>query len=172
MGHLLRIYSPDQLPKILGIFAKLHFQWAGVEWILETELTAREIIEDAMKDTKANIKPVIASELIVVDLEHLYEFASGDRDHAERFLQLFVEQAKTDLSNMIKAERDEIWRDGAHSLKSGASGIGAWQVVDAAENAQRQMFPVTAEQRQTHIDILTRRLADVTKFIRDHQNQD
>jgi len=126
-----------------------------------------------MNDPQANNRPTPGreSDQLIVDLKHLYEFASGDRAHAERFLQLFIEQSEIDLSNLIASKTSETWRDAAHSLKSGAGGIGAWKVVQAAELAQNEALPLTTERCQHHIEILTGRIAEVIAFIKNHRNQ-
>jgi len=76
-----------------------------------------------------------------VDFDHLSHFCAGDQALMEEVIGLFLEQA--DLwGRLLDPEGDgEAWRDGAHTLKGSALGIGAGElgrVCGEAEAAWRE----------------------------------
>jgi HPt (histidine-containing phosphotransfer) domain-containing protein len=76
-----------------------------------------------------------------VDFDHLAIFCAGDTALMEEVIGLFLEQA--DLwGRLLDPDGDgEAWRDGAHSLKGSALGIGAGelgQVCGEAEASWRE----------------------------------
>ena len=101
----------------------------------------------------------------IVDLQHLSEFASGDISKMRRFLALFKEQSKVDFDKIVKSDTSASWRDAVHSLKCGASAIGAWQLVQATDRAQRDDIELRPDCRKTHIENMRGILNDVDAFI-------
>jgi len=109
---------------------------------------------------------------VPVDLDHLLEFASGDKKLAARFLRLFKDQAAIDLDHLAASVDAEGWRDAAHSLKSSASGIGAWRLVEASERAQGEDCPLNDELRKRYMEELILLVSEVTAFIESYLHQE
>lgn len=72
-----------------------------------------------------------------VDLVQLSRYTLGNRSLEGEVLQLFLTQSKLYLSRLQEAKDDKAWRDAAHTIKGSARGIGAWQVADCAEEAEK-----------------------------------
>lgn len=102
---------------------------------------------------------------VLIDHQHLSEFAMGDPTLERRFLRLFLEHAPVDLKRMAGATFEE-FQHAAHSLRSSASSVGAWHV---AEYAQRIL---EAEDRLAHafkdefLEELSRRVEQTLAYIR------
>jgi HPt (histidine-containing phosphotransfer) domain-containing protein len=71
-----------------------------------------------------------------VDFGHLQVYAGGDLELMEEVLGLFREQARMWVRLLDPAAPGEAWRDGAHTLKGSARGIGAFALADACEAAE------------------------------------
>ena len=71
-----------------------------------------------------------------VDFKHLEVYAGGDLALVEEVLGLFREQALMWVRLLDPAAEAEAWRDGAHTLKGSARGIGAFALADACEAAE------------------------------------
>ena len=67
---------------------------------------------------------------------HLETYAGGDMALVEEVLGLFREQAAIWVRLLDPAAEGEAWRDGAHTLKGSARGIGAARLADACEAAE------------------------------------
>jgi HPt (histidine-containing phosphotransfer) domain-containing protein len=76
-----------------------------------------------------------------VDFAYLETYAAGDAGVIEEVLAIFREQA-TMWSRLLDPSGDaQIWRDGAHTLKGAALGVGAFdlaEICDSAEQASGQ----------------------------------
>jgi HPt (histidine-containing phosphotransfer) domain-containing protein len=73
-----------------------------------------------------------------VDFGHLERYAGGDAALVEEVLGLFREQAEIWLRLLDPAAEGQAWRDGAHSLKGSALGIGAFDLAACCEAAERE----------------------------------
>ncbi len=71
-----------------------------------------------------------------VDFDYLQGFCAGDMALVEEVLGLFSEQASLWGRLMDPAGDAEAWRDGAHTLKGSALGIGAEAVAEACDAAE------------------------------------
>ena len=71
-----------------------------------------------------------------VDFAYLEGFAAGDQGVVDEVLALFREQANL-WSTMLDAT-SEGWLDAVHTIKGAARGVGAFQLGDACEIAERQ----------------------------------
>ena len=67
----------------------------------------------------------------VVDFAYLEAFATGDDEVIDEVLALFREQS--DIWGAMLTPGNEGWRDGVHTLKGAARGVGAFQLGDACE---------------------------------------
>jgi hypothetical protein len=72
-----------------------------------------------------------------VDFAHLESFAAGDADLIDEVLSMFREQAALWVRLLDPFGPHDHWRDGAHTLKGAALGIGAFQLADACDAAER-----------------------------------
>jgi hypothetical protein len=67
----------------------------------------------------------------VVDFAYLEDFAAGDEDVVDEVLALFREQSS--IWGAMLNPSSEGWRDGVHTLKGAARGVGAFQLGDACQ---------------------------------------
>jgi HPt (histidine-containing phosphotransfer) domain-containing protein len=70
----------------------------------------------------------------VVDFAYLEGFAAGDDDLIDEVLAIFREQSE--IWGAMLTPGNEGWRDGVHTLKGAARGIGAFQLGDACERCE------------------------------------
>ena len=107
----------------------------------------------------------------LIDRQHLSDFAMGDPALERRFLQLFLDHAGTDLKRMADAGV-EPFQKAAHSLKSSASSIGAWFVVDYLEQILEMPEHVLGPRRDEVLRQLSDRIEETVGHIRhimDHE---
>ena len=71
-----------------------------------------------------------------VDFAYLERFAAGDQAVVDEVLALFRHQAELWLRLLDPRAGAEGWRDGAHSLKGAALGIGAHELAEACDAAE------------------------------------
>jgi HPt (histidine-containing phosphotransfer) domain-containing protein len=67
----------------------------------------------------------------VVDFAYLEQFAAGDEAVVDEVLELFREQSA--IWGAMLTPANDGWRDGVHTLKGAARGVGAIQLGDACE---------------------------------------
>ena len=67
----------------------------------------------------------------VVDFAYLEDFAAGDETVVDEVLALFREQSE--IWGAMLDVANEGWRDGVHTLKGAARGVGAFQLGDACQ---------------------------------------
>lgn len=97
-----------------------------------------------------------------VDTSVLDAMTGGDDAVTEEILGLFVQQAA--LWSPLLDVRDEGWRDGVHTLRGAAAGIGAGalaQACAAAEAAERPAAPPLLDRVRDALDVA---LADVAAW--------
>jgi hypothetical protein len=70
-----------------------------------------------------------------VDFGYLEGYLGGDRALMDEVLGLFIEQAAM-WSRLLDPEATDRWRDGAHSLKGSALGVGAHAVAACCGEAE------------------------------------
>ncbi|MFN3856336.1 MAG: Hpt domain-containing protein [Caulobacter sp.] len=70
-----------------------------------------------------------------VDFPYLESFCAGDAGVIEEVLNLFREQASL-WARVLDADNAG-WRDAVHTLKGAARGIGAFELGEACERAER-----------------------------------
>ena len=71
-----------------------------------------------------------------VDFDHLESYAAYDAGVIDEVLVLFREQSTLWLRLMDPQEGSEGWRDGAHTLKGAALGVGAFQLAEVCSAAE------------------------------------
>jgi HPt (histidine-containing phosphotransfer) domain-containing protein len=109
-----------------------------------------------------------------VDFAYLEGFARGDDALIEEVLGLFRQQAALWMPLLDPATPDDAWRDGAHSLKGSALGVGAFdlaQACEAAEAAFQQPLGVKAARLTALHDALDRALADIAAYAHERALQ-
>lgn len=101
----------------------------------------------------------------LIDRAYLAEFTMNDPALEQRFLTLFLHQAPLDIAAMREAFGAGL-RSAVHGLKSSACGIGAWHVVECAEDILALDESTLQAQRALLLDKLSRRVEDVIRHIR------
>ena len=99
-----------------------------------------------------------------IDLEHLNRQALGDPGLTEEVLRLYATMAQVYLKRIEDSTTTSQLVEHLHTLKSAASGIGAWTVRDLAkraEDALRSGSPVNPE----HIEDIAIAVAECDEFI-------
>ncbi|HEY1749748.1 MAG TPA: Hpt domain-containing protein [Caulobacteraceae bacterium] len=94
----------------------------------------------------------------VVDFAYLEGFAAGDDEVIDEVLALFREQSEI-WGAMLRPE-NEGWRDGVHTLKGAARGVGAFQLGDACQACEA----AGAGGLTTVQDALDAALADIAAY--------
>jgi HPt (histidine-containing phosphotransfer) domain-containing protein len=97
-----------------------------------------------------------------VDFSVLEGMTGGDAAISEEVLGLFVEQAA--LWSALLNPRVEGWRDGVHTIRGAAAGIGAGDlaaICAAAEAAEQALAAPALERVRTALDAA---LADVAAY--------
>lgn len=112
-----------------------------------------------------------ATPRVPIDHEHLSDFAMGDRTLERRFLRLFLEHAQIDMKRMPGTTFDE-FRRAAHSLRSSASSVGAWHVVQHTDRILEIDERPAYAFRDVLLDELSRSVEQTLIYIRqfvDHE---
>lgn len=97
-----------------------------------------------------------------VDFSMLERMTGGDDGVTEEILGLFVQQAA--IWSPLLDVREEGWRDGVHTLRGAAAGIGAEDLAAAcalAEASEKADAPPLLDRARTALDAA---LADVAAF--------
>jgi hypothetical protein len=71
-----------------------------------------------------------------VDFDYLSTFTAGDQEIVAEVLDLFDEQAALWMRLLDPTGDPGAWRDGAHTLKGSALGIGARGVAEVCNEAE------------------------------------
>lgn len=80
-----------------------------------------------------------------IDFGYLETYLGGDRGIVDEVLGLFLEQAEMWPRLLDPHGETGAWRDGAHTLKGSALGIGARQVASICEEAELAAASPAAE---------------------------
>ena len=108
-----------------------------------------------------------------VDFGYLETYAGGDMALVEEVLGLFREQAVMWVRLLDPAAEGEAWRDGAHTLKGSARGIGAAalaEACDAAELAGPDVGERTVRLERVK-DALDAALSDIAAYLHERELQ-
>jgi HPt (histidine-containing phosphotransfer) domain-containing protein len=100
-----------------------------------------------------------------VDFAYLESFAAGDAGVIEEVLELFREQAA--LWSTLLDPNAEGWRDAVHTIKGASRGVGAFQLGDACEAAER----VGPSGLDAVRDAMDAALADVAAYLHERALQ-
>jgi len=100
-----------------------------------------------------------------VNFRYLEDYTAGDPDVIDEVLAIFREQAQL-WSTLLRAD-NEGWRDAVHTIKGAARGVGAFELGDACEAAER----AGPDHLPTVQDALDRALADVAAYAHERALQ-
>lgn len=103
---------------------------------------------------------------LVVDLDHLAQYTSGDRALEAELFDLFLSNGKTYVAAMRAAPDLAEWRQAAHTLKGSARGIGAMVVARLSEESEALPADPSAEEKARLTEELAAALAEVEAFAR------
>ena len=81
----------------------------------------------------------------LIDLDHLDRYVAGDRALRDEILGIFETQAEMWTRMLDPAAEDKAWRDAAHALKGASRGVGAWEVGDTCQAAEKLIGPARDE---------------------------
>lgn len=108
-------------------------------------------------------------ETVVLDVSHLSGFTGGDPDFECQVLDIFLDNAPGYLEILLSVEAED-WKTSAHKLKGAARSIGAWRLARAAERAEFMGSPASGDPKRNEvIKSMGERLAELVRFIKDHQ---
>ena len=100
-----------------------------------------------------------------VNFRYLEDYTAGDPVVIDEVLAIFREQAQ--LWSALLAPDNEGWRDAVHTIKGAARGVGAFELGDACESAERG-----GPEGMTAVrDALDRALADVAAYAHERALQ-
>ena len=94
----------------------------------------------------------------VVDFAYLEQFAAGDEAVVDEVLELFREQSA--IWGAMLTPQNDGWRDGVHTLKGAARGVGAFHLGDACEACEAEGSRSLDQVR----DALDATLADIAAY--------
>lgn len=94
----------------------------------------------------------------VVDFAYLEQFAAGDETVVDEVLALFREQSA--IWGAMLTPANEGWRDGVHTLKGAARGVGAFALGDACQTCEAE-GPAALDRVR---DALDAALADIAAY--------
>jgi HPt (histidine-containing phosphotransfer) domain-containing protein len=115
--------------------------------------------------------PATGAQARPVDLAHLATYTGGDAALNAEVLALFLDQSAILLSQLhaVLETRDQTrWREITHSLKGAARGIGAFDLADAAAEAEPVGVAENGASALAAIRALDSRMRDVQRFIEAH----
>lgn len=102
-----------------------------------------------------------------VDFSYLEGYAAHDQAVVDEVLALFREQAAMWMRLMDPASPGDTWRDGAHTMKGAALGVGATALAEACAAAEKASGLESVE-RTLHLervrDALDAALADIAAY--------
>lgn len=108
-----------------------------------------------------------------IDLDHLSRQALGDPGLTDEVLRLYATMAQVYLKRIEDSTTVEQLVEHLHTLKSAASGIGAWTVRDLAKRAEDALRAGAAVNPE-HIEDIAIGVAECDQFIStlivDHQD--
>lgn len=74
-----------------------------------------------------------------IDFEHLDRYVAGDAALRDEVLTIFEGQVARCLRLLDPQGPNEHWRSIAHALKGASRGVGAWDVGDVCERAEKML---------------------------------
>jgi hypothetical protein len=100
-----------------------------------------------------------------LDLDHLRNYAMGNRVLEREVLLLFKGQSRIYFEKLSDAGDGESWRSAAHVLKISASSIGAWKLEMTTENAENRRFRGRDDDRLRLVTMIAEQIEETNRFI-------
>jgi HPt (histidine-containing phosphotransfer) domain-containing protein len=115
-------------------------------------------------DAGADVEESVAFRHRPVDLAHLSRYTRGNAVAERELLDVFRHQAKAHFERLRDAQDTDAWREAANLLKTSARTVGAWQIVNSAETAERiAMVPQSV--RDEVLSVLRAQVDEANAFI-------
>lgn len=106
-----------------------------------------------------------------IDRAHLAGYSGGDEALEAELVAFFAENAVLYIEELAVACDGEAWRMAAHKLKGAARSIGALELGQEAENAEKACGTLLASggeaEKKQQLDALTAQLDRVRRFFGD-----
>lgn len=100
-----------------------------------------------------------------VDLTHLSRYTLGNSELEHEVLELFRRQTRLYFEKLTRASDDDAWREAARVLKASARGVGAWQILRTAEDAEQLTPGRSQAAREDILRILDDQIREANRFI-------
>lgn len=100
-----------------------------------------------------------------VDLAHLSRYTMGNSDLEHEVLELFRRQTRLYFDKLARASDDDAWREAARVLKASARGVGAWQILRSAEDAEQLPPALSQTAREDILNRLGDQIREAHRFI-------
>ncbi len=101
---------------------------------------------------------------LLLDLEHLRVYTSGDEALEREVLGLFLDELPRSLAALTAAKSPREWHMAAHTLKGSALGVGATTLANLSRQAEKLESPLHPD-RASIIAAITAAIADVASEI-------
>jgi hypothetical protein len=100
-----------------------------------------------------------------VDLTHLARYTMGNAVVEREVLELFRRQTRLYFDRLSRATSDDSWREAARVLKASARGVGAWQILQSAETAERLTLSSPRSSRDDVLRSLASQIDEAMQFL-------
>jgi hypothetical protein len=100
-----------------------------------------------------------------VDLTHLSRYTLGNSELEHEVLELFRRQTRLYFDKLARASDDDAWREAARVLKASARGVGAWQILRSAEDAEQLSPGRSQAAREDILRTLDDQIREANRFI-------
>ena len=102
-----------------------------------------------------------------VDVEHLRRYTFGDQALEKEILSLFVTQLPETIAALRAATSQKDWKVASHTLKGSCRAVGAFQLGDIAQDAERLDFSADSGACAEAIARIEHVAAQACSFIRN-----
>jgi HPt (histidine-containing phosphotransfer) domain-containing protein len=106
-----------------------------------------------------------ADEAVPVDHAHLSRYTLGDARLEREILGLFLAQLPLTIESLRFATTDRDWQIAAHTLKGSCRAVGAWQIANLAQEAERIAGGADVEAREAVLDAIDHASARVESYV-------
>jgi hypothetical protein len=100
-----------------------------------------------------------------VDLAHLSRYTLGNNVLEHEVLELFRRQTRIYFDKLSRATNDDSWREAARVLKASARGVGAWQILQTAEEAEQLASGGSGAAKEKILRALDVQIREANQFI-------
>lgn len=100
-----------------------------------------------------------------VDLTHLSRYTLGNSELEHEVLELFRRQTRLYFGKLATSRDDDAWREAARVLKASARSVGAWQILQSAEDAEKLSPNRSQTARDDILRILDDQIHEANRFI-------